>query len=188
MEVDVTEPKKMLNLTAHMECVSRGDHVTAIPMVMGEDLNYLEDQRRKKQLHVVSAHGADGTAIEWIQEPWEGGFTIVLPTPVEKRQNFILEVSITGEFMFESSSRSGTFFPLRSTTWYPRHGYLRRSVYDLQYRHRKKDVVASIGIVVRDEAVPNAKEQRLTSFVWINQWRSPLLALGTTKSTKMWRR
>ena len=164
MEVDLTEPKKMLKLTAHMECVSRSDHLTAIPLVAGENLDYFEGQRRKKQLHVVSAHAADGTAIEFVQEPWEGGFTLVLPTAVEKGQKFTLQISVAGEFMFESSNMTGTYFPLRSTTWYPRHGYLRRSVYDVQFRHHNKDVVASIGIVGRDEAVPNAKDLRLTEF------------------------
>ncbi|HEY4961078.1 MAG TPA: hypothetical protein VII29_09490, partial [Terriglobales bacterium] len=136
MDVDVTEPKKMLSLTARLECVSRSDHLTAIPWVVGEDLDYYEDQRRKKQLHVISARAADGSAIEWMQEPWEGGFTLVLPTPVEKGQKFTLEISVTGEFMFQAEM-GGVFFPLRSTTWYPRHGYLRRSVYDVQFRHRK---------------------------------------------------
>lgn len=163
MDVDVTEPKKMLSLTARLECVSRSDHLTAIPWVVGEDLDYYEDQRRKKQLHVISARAADGSAIEWTQEPWEGGFTLVLPTPVEKGQKFTLEISVTGEFMFQAEM-GGVFFPLRSTTWYPRHGYLRRSVYDVQFRHRKKDVVASIGTVIRDEQVPNAKDVRLTEF------------------------
>jgi Peptidase family M1 domain len=163
MKVDLTEPKKMLNLTAHLECVSRSDHLTAIPLVAGEDLGYFEDQRRKKQLHVISARTAEGAAIEWMQEPWEGGFTIVLPTPVEKGQKFTLELSVAGEFMFQSEM-GGTYFPLRSTTWYPRHGYLQRSLYDMQFRHRKKDVVASIGTLIRDEAVPDAKDVRLTEF------------------------
>jgi Peptidase family M1 domain len=163
MEVDLTQPNKMLNLTAHMECVSRSDHLTAIPMVVGEDLDYLEDQRRKKQLHVISVHTGDGTAIETLQEPWEGGFTLVLPTPVEKGEKFALEISVAGEFMFQAEM-GGIFFPLRATTWYPRHGYLRRSLYDVQFRHKKKDVVASIGSVIRDEAVPGTKDVRLTEF------------------------
>jgi hypothetical protein len=31
MDVDVTDPKKMLNLTVTMQCVSRSDHLIAIP-------------------------------------------------------------------------------------------------------------------------------------------------------------
>ena len=77
---------------------------------------------------MISAHAADGTAIEFLQEPWEGGFTLVLPAPVEKGQKFTVEISVAGEFMFESSTVTGTYFPLRSTTWFPRHGYLQRSI------------------------------------------------------------
>ena len=47
MQVDLTEPKKMLKLTANMECVPRSDHLTAIPLVVGEDLDYLEGERRR---------------------------------------------------------------------------------------------------------------------------------------------
>jgi hypothetical protein len=164
LSVDVTKPKKMLGLTARMECVSRNDHLTAIPLVIGEDLDYTDEQRRKKQLHVISAHLADGRGIEWFQEAWEGGFTVVLPAPVEKGQKFTLEVSLAGEFMFEASDITGTYFPLRTTTWYPRHGYLRRSVYETEFRHRKNDVVASIGTITGDEPALNDKDQRITRF------------------------
>jgi len=164
MEVDLTAPKKMLKMTARMECVSRADQLSAIPLVVGEDLSYYDEERRKKQMHVISAHLANGTAIEAIQEPWEGGFTVVLPTPVQKTQRFTLEISLAGEFMFESEEMSGTYYPLRSTTWYPRHGNLRRSVFDMRFRHRKKDVVASIGVVAKEQEVPDAKDLRITEF------------------------
>jgi Peptidase family M1 domain len=164
MSVDVTEPKKLLRVTARMECVALSEHIAAIPLVLGEDLSYEDDERKKKQLHVLSARSADGTAIEWFQEPWEGGFTLVLPSPAVKDQKFTLEIAVSGEFMFESSTMSGTYFPRRTTTWYPRHGYLQRSVYDVEFRHRKKDVVASIGTVIREETGAGGNDQRLTEF------------------------
>ena len=164
MDVDVTEPKKILSLTATMHCQVRHDHVIAIPMVVGEDLAYSEDQRRKKQLHVVSARLTGGGPVDFLQEPWEGGFTVLLPAPVQQGAEFTIEISLSGEFMFQSENVSGTFFPLRTTTWYPRHGRLQRSVYDMRFRHRKSDVVASIGLVTRDEAIPNDKDHRLTEF------------------------
>ena len=164
MDVDVTEPKKILSMTVTMECESRADHLIVIPMVVGEDLGYLDDQRKKKQLHVSSARVVGGGPVEWFQEPWEGGFTLVLPAPVDKGSKFSLQISISGEFMFESQAVNGTYFPLSSTSWYPRHGELQRSVYTERFRHRKRDVVASIGLVTRDEPVPNEKDQRLTEF------------------------
>jgi hypothetical protein len=164
MKVDVTEPKKMLRLTAEMNCISRTDHLVALPLVAGEDLSYRDEQRRKKQLQVASAHVNDDVPVETLQEPAEGGFTVLLPITVSNGQSFKLEVSITGAFMFESDPVNETYFPLRTTTWYPRHGYLRRSVFDVQFRHRKKDIVASIGSVIRDEVDPTDQDYRITEF------------------------
>jgi len=163
MDVDVTEPKKMLRLTATMRCRVLSEKVSAIPMVVGEDLDYFADERRKKQLHLTGARLPDGRPIEWLQEQWEGGFTLLLPAPLQKDQEFTVEVTLAGEFMFQSENVSETYFPLRTTTWYPRHGELQRSIFDLRFRHRKKDVVASIGVVARDEAAPDG-DQRITEF------------------------
>jgi len=164
MDVDVTEPKKILRLKATMHCRSLSEKLTAIPMVVGEDLDYFESERRKKQLHVTAAHMPDGRAIEWLQEPWEGGFTLLLPATLHKGEDFTVEVTLAGEFMFQAQSMSETYFPLRTTTWYPRHGELQRSVFDLRFRHRKKDVVASIGVIARDETAPDRDDQRITDF------------------------
>ena len=164
MDVDVTEPKKWLRMKTSIHCKARGEQFTAIPMEVGEDLDYAADQRRKKQLHVVSARLADGRSVDVLQEPWEGGFTLLLPAPVAKGEDFTVEVTLSGEFMFQAEEMSETYFPLRSTTWYPRHGQLQRSVYELKFRHRKKDVVASIGVVTRDEPAPDRDDQRITEF------------------------
>ena len=53
MSVDVTDPKKWLKLTAHIDCVSNYDHLAAISFTVGEDLAHADDQRRKKQLQVT---------------------------------------------------------------------------------------------------------------------------------------
>jgi hypothetical protein len=164
LQVDVTKPKKVLGLVARMNCVAQSDSLIAIPFVVGEDLDYSDEQRRKKQLRVRSAHLGDGTDIQWFQEPWEGGFTLVLPAPVARGQQFTLEVSLLGEFMFQSDDVAGTYFPLRTTSWYPRHGYLRRSIYETEFRHRKNDVVASVGIKSDSETAPDDRDQKVTRF------------------------
>ena len=93
----------------------------------------------------------------WVQEQWEGGFTVTLPSPVAKGQQFSLEISLAGEFMFEA--RDYTYFPLSTTSWYPRHGGLQRSSFDVEFRHRKVDVVVSLGTVGRDTEVTDAKRE-----------------------------
>ena len=164
LTVDVTEPKKWLKLTTHIDCAAKSDGLVAIPFLVGEDLSYYEDQRRKKQLRVSSARLGDGTPVEWIQEPWEGGFTVLLPFAAGNKQAFTLEVTLSGEFMFEAQTVSETYFPLRTTTWFPRHGYLQRSLFDVEFRHRKRDTVASVGTLIRDEVAPGVKDQRITEF------------------------
>lgn len=164
MDVDVTEPKKWLRMKVTLHCQAQGNQFSAIPFQVGEDLDYLNNERRKKQLHVVSANLPDGTALHWFQEAWEGGFTVLLPSPMHQGTEFEVQIALQGEFMFQSESVSETYFPLRTTTWFPRHGNLQRSVYDMRFRHRKRDVVASIGVVTRDEVVPDGKDQRLTEF------------------------
>jgi len=69
MDVDVTEPKKMLRLKATMHSRALSYKLTAVPMTVGEDLDYFENQRRKKQLHVTWAQLSDGRPVEWVQEP-----------------------------------------------------------------------------------------------------------------------
>ena len=48
-----------------------------ISFAVGEQLSIADDERRKKQLHILDAHLSDGTALTFFQEPWEGGFSIV---------------------------------------------------------------------------------------------------------------
>jgi aminopeptidase N len=66
--------------------------------------------------------------------------------------------------MMESSIMSGTYFPRSTETWYPRHGYLARSKFDIAILHRKKDRVVSIGELVKDEAAAETKDGVLTEF------------------------
>jgi hypothetical protein len=164
MNVDVTEPKKWLKLSARIECESRFDGLIAIPFVVGEDLAQRDDERRKKQLHVASVRSDDGSPLHWFQEPWEGGFTVILPSAMGKNHSFTLEIALSGEFMFESQTVGETYFPLRTTTWFPRHGYLQRSVFVVQFQHRKRDTVASVGTIIRDEEIPGFKDRRVTEF------------------------
>lgn len=167
LDVDVTKPSKFLNVTARMQCVSRSDHLIAIPFKLSEDLSYFQDQRKKEQLHVISARVENGGPAEWMQEPWEGGFTVVLPTPIENGQQFTLQV-LVGSGSLLSKVSGWTYFPYETATWYPRYGPLRHSMYDVRFRHRKNVVIASVGTVVRDEAVPN------TDNLWLTEYRSDL--------------
>lgn len=164
LTLDLMEPKKLLGLTAKLNLISRVADLRLIPFAVGEGLSLYDDERRKKQLHVLSAHLSDGTALTFLQEPWEGGFSIVLPRTIPAGEKLSVSLELKGDFMMESSIMGGTYFPRSTETWYPRHGYLSRSRFDISMIHRKRDRVVSIGELIQEGPAPGAKESVLTEF------------------------
>ena len=164
LTLDLLEPNKVLGLTARLDLVSRVDGLRVIDFAVGEHLSVYDDERRKKQLHILAAHLSDGTPLSFFQEPWEGGFSIVLPKPAAIGQSVSLILDLKGDFMKESSVMEGTYFPRSTETWYPRHGHLTRSTYDISMIHRKKDHVVSIGEFVKEGPAPATKDDVLTEF------------------------
>jgi Peptidase family M1 domain len=164
LRLDLLEPNKVLGLTANLDLTSRVDGLRVIPFAVGEGLSIYDDERRKKQLHLLGARLSDGTALTFFQEPWESGFSIVLPTTVAAGQKLSLRLDLKGNFMMESSRMEGTYFPRSTETWYPRHGYLARARFDISMIHRKKDRVVSIGELVEEGPAPGTKDSLLTEF------------------------
>lgn len=164
LTLDLLEPKKVLSLTAKMDLVSRVGNLRLIDFAVGESLSIYDDERRKKQLHILSAHLTDGTPLTFLQEPWEGGFSVLLPKPVSAGQSLSLSLELRGDFMMESSYMGGTYFPRSTDAWYPRHGHLSRSKYDISMIHRKKDHAVTIGEFVNEGTAPGTKDDILTKF------------------------
>ncbi len=164
LTLDLLEPKKVLGLIANLDLISRVEGLRLISFAVGEGLSIYDDERRKKQLHLLAAHLSDGTALTFFQEPWEVGFSIVLPKTVAVGQKLTVHLELKGDFMMESSVMEGTYFPRSTETWYPRHGYLSRSRFDVAMIHRKKDRVVSIGELVKEGPAPGTKDSVLTEF------------------------
>jgi len=150
LELDLREPKKTMTLLARIECVSRIDNLRLIPFSLGEGLGNYDAERRKKQLFVQSAKLADGTSLEYFQEEWESGFSVALPAALKKGQSVTLEIALRGDFMLNPDNNQGVYFPRSTTSWYPRHGYLSRSTFDVVMVHRKRDKAVTMGIFVGD--------------------------------------
>jgi Peptidase family M1 domain len=150
LELDLREPKKTMSLIARIDCTSRIDDLKFIPFSLGEGLATYDAERRKKQLFVQSAKLADGTPIEFFQEQWESGFAVALPAPLKKGQNVTLEITLRGDFMLNPENGQGVYFPRSTTSWYPRHGYLSRSTFDVVMVHRKRDKAVTMGVFVGD--------------------------------------
>jgi hypothetical protein len=164
LTLDLLEPNKVLGLTADLDLISRIGGLRLISFAVGEGLSVYDDERRKKQLHLLGAHLSDGTPLAFFQEPWESGFSIVLPKTMAAGQKLSVSMDLKGDFMMESSTMAGTYFPRSTETWYPRHGYLSRSRFDISMIHRKKDHVVSIGELVGEGPAPGTKDSVLTQF------------------------
>ena len=162
--LDLLEPKKVLGINAKLDLISRVEGVRLISFAVGESLGIRDDGRRKKQLYLLDARLSDGTALSFFQEPWEGGFSIILPAAMAVGQKLSVNLDLKGDFMMESSIMAETYFPRSTETWYPRHGYLARSKFDVSMIHRKKDHVVSVGELVKEGPVPGTKDSVLTEF------------------------
>jgi hypothetical protein len=160
--LDLSDPHKVLGLTAKIDMVSRASGLRLISFAVGEGLSTYEDECRKKQMHILSARLSDGTSLTIFQEPWEGGFSVVLPKPIAAGQNFSLTLELKGDFMMESVEQ--TYFPRSTTSWYPRPGYLARSRFDISMIHRRRDRVVSVGDLVQEGPAPGTKDNLLTEF------------------------
>ncbi len=164
MTLDLSEPKKVLGLVTRLDLISRIDGLRVISFAVGEGLSIYDDERRKKQLYLHGAQLSDGTALTFFQEPWESGFSVVLPKGLAAGQKLSLSLDLKGDFMMESEYVTGTYFPRSTEAWYPRHGYLGRSRFDISMIHRKKDHVVSIGEFIKEGPAPGTNDDVLTEF------------------------
>jgi hypothetical protein len=164
LTLDLLEPKKVLGLNAKMDLVCRDSGVRVIPFTLGESLGVDYDERRKKQLHIQGAHLGDGTELPFFQEPWEGGFSVVLPKAASAGEHLTLVLDLKGDFMMESERVAGTYFPRSTETWYPRHGYLSRAQFDVSMIHHKNDHVVSIGEVASEGPADAGNNTVVTEF------------------------
>lgn len=162
LRLDLRE-RKTLKLTAQMELVSRVENLRAIPFALSEDLPARDNIRRKKGLRVTAARLTGGKALDFFQEEWEGGLTLVLPSVLAKGQKLSVQIDARGDFMSDSSDLQ-TNYPLSNETWYPRHGNLLRSTFDLTFLHPKDRHIASAGRRLREESAPDDKNDRITEF------------------------
>jgi hypothetical protein len=165
MDVDLRSPRSKLGLNCKITMKARTDGVRVIPFSVGESLDEAEDQRLKKQLHILSVKYAEAE-VETMQENWEGGFAVVLPAPLAAGQEITLEMRLEGDFLRQAQvGISDDFsYPRSNTDWYPRHGFLDRSTYSLTFTHQKKHKVACVGTRVSEGPTAEDKDTYVTKF------------------------
>ncbi len=163
LNADVREPKKRLKYTDEMRVAMLADGTSAIPLGLNEGLTEYDNVRLKKALRVKAAR-LETAPLEFIQEDWEGGITLLLPAARKPGEVFTVALDVEGDFMYDTQTIPDSNYPLSNETWFPRHGDLNRSTFDITFTHNKRHRVASIGARVREEAVAGTNDM-------VTQWR-----------------
>ncbi|MGH6628433.1 MAG: hypothetical protein ACREB3_01730, partial [Burkholderiales bacterium] len=164
MQIDVRDPKKTLKTEVRVDLVSAVNGLRAIPLVVNESLPEYDSIRLKKALRLRGAWSADGKPLSAVQEDWDGGVTLFLSSPHAAGDRFSVLMQFEGDFMYDSPSIPECYYPRATGDWYPRHGYLQRSTFDVTFHHRKKHRVAAVGVHVREDPVPGFPQEMLTEW------------------------
>ena len=174
MEIDVTNPRKLLSEQVRMEVSALASGLRAIPLMVNNSLGEAQNERLKKAMRLESAKLVGGGVLDAIQEDWDGGTTLFLPEARSAGERFTLELSLRGNSMFPTDYEAECFYPLATTDWYPRHSVLKRSTFDLTFRHKNHDLVVAVGRRVREDPAPDEKSEMIT------EWKmDPPVALVT---------
>ncbi len=145
MDLDLREPKKQLGLKTTITMTALQPFMKAVHFTVGESLGEYEKQRLKKQMRLKAAR-LGSEPLEFVQEDWEGGLTVFLPQAVQAGQKLDLEMELEGDFIQQPETVGDTHYPRSNTSWYPHHGYLDRSTYEMTFIHSKKLKVATVGV------------------------------------------
>lgn len=177
LNVDLKDVRKEMAVVQRIDMQVRAPSMRAVTFKIGESLSTFEDTRLKKQMRVQSAT-LGGQPVPFIQEDWEGGFTVLLPQAVAAGQTVQLEVATKGEFMLTHPLIPGCFYLLSNTDWLPRHGYLDRSTFNSAFTHKKSDRVATIGTRLSEQAHPQNPELMVTKYKMDHAVALAVFALG----------
>ncbi len=163
MDIDLRDARALLRTEMRIDFESRTDSLSALSMSVNDDLPVYDNIRLKNSMRIKSAR-YEGRDLPYVQEDWEIGFTLLLPAPKGKGEKFSVELLLEGDYIDDQRTIQEGFYPMSNTSWYPRHGYLTRSTYNLIFRHNKKHQISSVGKLIRESEWPDAKNERLTEF------------------------
>lgn len=144
MDVDLTKPGDWLRLKARLSLTALQDGVRVVPFNINDGLSHYQDSRVKRGVKPISAKAVDGGELPVIFDRWQKGFAVVLPESLAKGGTTSIEIEFEGKDSL--LTHQATFhYPRSTTTWYPRHGDLARSKFDIRFRHQEKTKVVSVG-------------------------------------------
>jgi hypothetical protein len=163
MDVDVRDYNNRLRVLSHVTAEALQPNLRALSFNVGEDLPSWDNMRQKKQMKVKAARSGS-TELDVVQEPWEGGFTVLLPQTLKVGDRVELDFDVEGDFMRTHDLFRDCQYPASNTSWYPRHGYLKRSTFDMTFRHPKRYRVASVGTRLSEELDAENKEAAVSKY------------------------
>lgn len=170
-----------LQMAGLIDMTVRAPRLRAVSFNIGESLPRSQQIRLEHQLRVRRVRLGDKD-LAWAQEDWEGGFTVFLPQTIEAGGPLQLRVELAGSFLLKVPSPD-RYYPLSNTDWLPRHGYLDRATFDLTFRHRKSDRVASIGTRLSEAADPDDPQALVTRYRMTQPVALAVFALGPFNRT-----
>jgi hypothetical protein len=133
-------PKSRLAVKAIVSMLSLQDNVTVIPFLLCESLGNYNHVRLKKQLFVKNIT-LNNQSLQFAQEQRDSSVAVFLPTTL-KAKKIDLVFEMEGDYMCQPSNVENIHYPVSTTDWYLRHGYLDRSTYNFTYIHPKKYKIA----------------------------------------------
>jgi Peptidase family M1 domain len=169
MNIDVTDPGKLLSEQVRIDMTLLSGGVRAIPLMLNNSLGEGGSERLKKAMRLDPAKLVGGGTIEAVQEDWEGGITLFLPDPRNGGESFGVELALQGKPMYHLDLTGqdlieACYYPVATTDWYPRHSALKRSAYDLVFRHKRHDLVAAVGHRLWEDPAPDGKSEMITEW------------------------
>jgi len=177
LDLDVRDLDSKMGLVARMDLQSRVAGVRAVPFNIGESLSGYQSARLRNQLRMKKARQGD-RELAWVQEDWEGGFTVFLPSAVPAGERLTIEVELEGDFIRGVDVVPECFYPFSNETWFPRHGYLDRATFDTTFRHRRRDRIASIGVRLSEAPDPDDKDAFITRYRMAQPVALSVFAIG----------
>jgi hypothetical protein len=164
MTIDLRSVNDWLRIDHEIDIVSARNDLPVLSFSLNEGLDAYDNERLKKGARVKTASLSDGTELPVVQDPWDTDFYVFLPRPLARGEKITLRLRTEAKDPF-LTWQSNFNYPLNTTTWYPRHGYLTRTKYDLTFLHKAKSKVISVGDRASEGPIPAGGEGLMTRWV-----------------------
>ena len=162
LDVDVRRVPRM-TVNARIDMTARKANLRSVSFNVGESLSASQNMRLDNQLRVKRVMSGT-TPLAFVQEDWEGGFTVFLPKAAQPGDAIQVAVELEGQFLQVLPAFDECYYPFNNVTWLPRHGYLDRATFETTFKHRKRDKIASVGTRQSEEADPQDPQGMVTRY------------------------